>query len=204
MIKIPCLMFFLSCIPFVILGQKCTPDFDEKDKITKEEQVMFYHQVYETGLGNALINSSEVNITIIIGKFADTVSIGFRIEKQEESAQNAHFESAYKGAKGNQFLLGFKDAKPLNFITANVYSLTKMNNITGKLVTVVILWSPIKKQDVAAVLETLANNQVDAVRGIFENNIVVEKSIKEKHGEKLMKKMVCFKSFLNDKNYFID
>ena len=121
--------------------------------------------------------------------------VQLQLQKQEESAQNQLFESSLKGVKGDEFYFGMKDGDPLKFIATEVTNQTKMNNFSGKIVTTVSLLSEVKNEDLPVLKDALTGKIIDAIRIKLENGVIVEQSVKEKRGNKMMEKAVCFFNF---------
>jgi hypothetical protein len=182
-------------------AQKCKPDYSKKDKIEKKQIDAWSCELFETSLGASLFKTSEIRITFSVGRMDTSNFIQLQLQKQEESVQNAIFESTLKGAKGNEFYLGMKDGDPLKFTAEEVTNQTKMNSFLGKLVTTVVLSCEVKAGDLQAMKDALTNKIVDATRIKLENGLIIEQSVKEKKGNRMMEKAICFFNFLQEKGY---
>ena len=94
-----------------------------------------------------------------------------------------------------------KDGEPLKFVADEATNQTKAGSLSGTMLTTVELASYIKNENLQAVKDALTNKIIDAVRIKLENGFVKDQSIKEKKGEKMMEKAVCFFNFLQEKGY---
>ena len=193
-------ILFIS-LPFNTWAQKCKPDYSKLDKIEKKQVDAWTAELYETSFGGSMLRTSQISITFSIGRMDTANFIQLQLQKQEESAQNAAFESSLRGAKGNEFYLGIKDGDPLKFVADEVTNQTKANGFSGKLVTTVVLSSNIKNEDLKALKDALTSKSIDATRIKLQNDVVIDQSVKEKKGEKMMEKAVCFFNFLKEKGY---
>ncbi len=180
-------------------AQNCKPDYSKMDKIEKKQIDAWYAELYETGLGGSMIKTSEVSITLAIGREDTTNDIQVILIKRESSDVNQGFESSLKGAKGDEFFFGIKGGDPLKFVATEVSNQTKREALSGKLNTTVNLSSKINSGDLKTLKNVLAANLIDAVRIKLENDLVIEQSVKEKHARKFMEKADCFFNWLQEK-----
>ena len=201
-----CTLLLVTCLLFIsstLWGQKCKPDYSQLDKIEKKQVDVWSAELYETSFGASLTKTSTVGITFSIGR-QDTLNfVHLTLQKQEESVQNALFESSLKAAKGNEFYFGLKDGDPLKFIAVEVSNKTQTKTIglTAKLITTVTLTSEIKSEDFQKIKDALTGKNIDAIRVKLEGDFVIDQNVKEKKGDKAKEKSVCFFSFLEEKGY---
>ncbi len=196
-----CMLFFFSTSK--ALAQKCKPDYSKLDKIEKKQIDAWYAELYETSFGDKLMKTSTVRITFSIGRM-DTVNfIQLELQKQEESKENAEFESSLIGAKGNEFYFGMKNGDPLKFVAEDVTNRSKASGgLKKKFITTVMLRSSIKNENLQAVKDALTYKLIDATLIKIENGVEEDQKVKEKHGKKMMEKAVCFFNFLEEKGYW--
>ena len=194
-----CMLFFFPTSK--ALAQKCKPDDSRMDKIEKKQVDIWSCELYETSFAGSVFNSSEVSINFSIGRMDNTNFVRVELQKQEESKEKAEFESALKGTKGNEFSFGMKNGDPLKFVAADVTNETKKNSFYNKLVTTVVLSSEIKNEDLLALKDALTTKPIDAVRIKLENDLKIEKKVKDKNGKNMMEKAVCFFNYLHEKGY---
>ena len=140
-----------------------------------------------------------MQVTLLIGLEQDSVFITLYLKKAEGSKQNAEFESALKAVKGNEFLFGIKDGEALKFSANSVSNNTKMDNFWGELATTVAMGAYIPIDQVPSFIETLSTKTIDAFRIKLANDLIITQSVKEKNGEKMRNKAICFKNYLKEK-----
>ena len=97
-------------------AQDCKPNVSRDDKITKQHVNVWVQEMYATSFLSSVVNTSEVGITATVGRYGSLNAINLQIQKKEESATNAAFEAAYRGAKGNPFYLGLKNGEPVPLV----------------------------------------------------------------------------------------
>ena len=182
-------------------AQKCKPDHSKLDKIEKKQVDAWTAELYESSFGSRMTNSSAVYITFSIARIDTANFVQLQLSKAESSVRNQLFESSLKGAKGNEFFFGIKDGEPLKFVADEATNQTKAGSLSGTMITTVELASYIKSENLQAVKDALTNKVIDATRIKLENGVVIDQSVKEKKGEKMKEKAVCFFSFLQDKGY---
>src|SRR5205814_2839978 len=95
---------FVTCTLFLLSiskawAQNCKPDYSKMDKIEKKQIDAWYAELYETGFRASMMKTSEVSITVAIGREDTTNDIQVILSKREASDVNAAFESSLKGAK---------------------------------------------------------------------------------------------------------
>ncbi|MFN0278936.1 MAG: hypothetical protein ACKVRN_10070 [Pyrinomonadaceae bacterium] len=136
----------------------------------------------------------------MFGRNGTSNYVAVQIQKQEESKQNATFESALRAAKGNQFYFGIKNAEPAMFTATEVSNSSKAGGlITGKIITTVVLSATVSNNELAALRESLTHKQIDAVRVVLAGDLRIEKPVNDKTGKKMMEKFVCFYQSLDKK-----
>jgi hypothetical protein len=187
-----CVMMFCFS-PSQTSAQNCKPNISGKDSISKQQVDRWHQTLFSTGFGSSLMNTSQVSIIAIVGRYGTVNSISVQIQKQEESKQNATLESEYLAIKGNQFYFGLKNSEPLAFVATEVSNETKAAGLlVGKLVTTVILSATVPDKDLATLRDALTRKQIDAVRIVLAGDVRIEKSVNDKDGKKMMEKFSCF------------
>jgi hypothetical protein len=194
-------LFISLSLPFNTWGQKCKPDYSKLDKIEKKQIDVWTAELYETSFGASMMKTSTVSIVFFIGRMDTLNFVKVQLQKQEESVTNAVLESSLKGAMGNEFYFGLKDGDPLKFTASKATNETKANGLSGKLVTTVTLSSEIKSEDIQKIKDALTGKVIDAVRVKLENGLIIDQNVKEKKGDKMKEKSVCFCNFLQEKGY---
>ncbi|HEY6802924.1 MAG TPA: hypothetical protein VI306_05025 [Pyrinomonadaceae bacterium] len=188
------LMFCLS--PSHAWAQNCKPDGSGQDKLSKQQFEYWFKTVSTSGVG----------ITVFVGRsgFANWVNV--QLEKQEAAAtSNTEFQSPLRAEKGNQFYFGLKNGGPLTFVSTAVsndahVSGSFLAGFTGKnLYTKVVLSAVIQDKDMATLRDNLTRNQIDAVRIVVAGDAVIQASVSDKDGVKLMEKFGCFYQALDKK-----
>jgi hypothetical protein len=181
------LMFCLSSSQ--ASAQNCKPDGSGVDKISKQQVENWFKTVSTSG----------VAITVFIARSGSTNWFAVQIDKQEAPATaNAEFQSALHAEKGNQFYFGLKNGDPLTFVSTAVnnsahVSGSFMAGLTGKnLYTRVFLSAIIPDKELATLRDTLTRKQIDAVRIVLAGDVVIQASVSDKDGLKLMEKFGCF------------
>lgn len=188
-------IYFLACCfsPSQAWAQNCKPDNSGRDNISKQQVDRWYQALFSTGFGSSLMNTSQVSIIAIVGRYGTANSISIQIQKQEESKQNATFESEYHAVKGNQFYFGLKNGEPLAFVATEVSNETKAGGLlVGKLITTVIMSAIVPDKDLATLRDALTRKQIDAVRIVLAGGVRIEKAVNDKNGQKMMEKFSCF------------
>lgn len=197
------IVFFL---PFYqSFAQKCKPDAQSTDKFTKKQNTYWIEEIYKPGFADGVNdalanNTSSYTISLLIGRFGDANFIQIVIKKNEASLQSANFESALKSEKGNEFLLGFQEGDPMNFIATGAQNNTKMDNINNVLVTTVSLDCKISDEDLSK-LEQLTTKPITAIRIKLANGVTIEQDVKSKKGQNTMQKLACCYKFFKDNGF---
>jgi acyl-CoA synthetase (AMP-forming)/AMP-acid ligase II len=191
--------FLLILIGLKNFGDNCKPDLDQKDKINNTRNVAWQTEIYETPFGASMINTSELNLKVQFGRYGDQNILSLFFTKDEASAQNATFESQYKGEKGNEYVFGFSSGDPIKFNADQVNNNTKLNNITGKLVTTIIISTILSEKTIIDLKQKLDQSNLSAIRVNFAGAQRFEKDIKDRKSENFKNKFLCFFDF-NSKN----
>jgi hypothetical protein len=138
-----------------------------------------------------------VSITATVGRYGNLNAINLQIQKREESATNAAFESAYRAAVGKPFYFGFKNGDPVALVVTEVSNQAKvdqgllvLDNRRG--VTTVVLSAVVQDKDLATLRDALTARQIDAVRILLAGDVRIDKSVDDKNGKKMMEKFSCF------------
>lgn len=175
-------------------AQNCKPDVSREDKISKERINIWAQVLFSTSFGSSLMSTSEVGITATIGRYGFINAVNLEIQKREESATNAAFESAYRAAVGKPFYFGFKNGDPVAFVVTEVGNEAKVQQglFAAKGVTTVILSAVLQDNELAALRDALTTRQIDAIRMILAGDVRIEKSVNDKNGKKMMEKFSCF------------
>ena len=188
------LMFCFSSS--VVWAQNCKPDRSGQDKLSKQ-QLNFWFKT---------VSTSGVAITIFVGRGAFTNWVNVQIDKQEAAAtSNAQFQSPLRAEKGNPFYFGLKNGEPMTFVSTEVSNNAKVSGsflagFSGKnLYTIVVLSATIQDKEMAALRDAFTRKQVDAVRIVLAGDIVIQASVSDKDGARLMEKFGCFYQWLDEK-----
>jgi hypothetical protein len=178
----------------VSLPRNCKPDVSSFDKITKAKFESWGQDVYTTGfLSQVVLESAEVNINTSIVRVGDLNFIRVVLTKDEEKIARAVLEDRYRAAKGNVFLLGFKQGgTPFQFVADDATSVTAGHGVVNpKSRTTVVLAAQIKNEDLKALRDSLGTRQFDGIR-VMLPSMTIEKSINDGNGRKLTEKFQCF------------
>jgi hypothetical protein len=187
-------MFCFS--PSPALSQNCKPDRSAQDKLSKQQLDYWFKTVSTSG----------VAITVFVGRsgFANWVTV--QIDKQEAAAtSNSQFQSPLRAEKGNPFYFGLKNGEPMTFVSTDVSNNAKVSGsflagLSGKnLYTTVVLSATIQDKEMATLRDTLTRKQIDAVRIILAGDVVIQASVSDKDGARLMEKFGCFYRWLDEK-----
>jgi hypothetical protein len=136
-----------------------------------------------------------VGITATVGRYGSLNAVNLQIQKREESATNAAFESAYRAAVGKSFYFGFKTGDPVGFVVTQVTNEAKVQQgilAPPKGVTTVVLSAIVQDRDLARLRDALTSRQINAVRILLAGDVQIEKSVDDKNGKKMMEKFSCF------------
>jgi hypothetical protein len=179
-------------------ADSCKPDVSRVDKITKQQQDIWVQKVGGTGFGASLMGSTDMAVSITVGRYGTFSAVNVEILKEEASAASASFASSLHAAKGSRFFLGLKEGgEPLAFVATDVANSTTVRNDVldfghGKVVTSIVLSSAMTDHALAGMREALTKKPIDAIRIILVGDLRVEYSMEEKTSKKLMSKFQCF------------
>lgn len=175
-------------------AQNCKPDVSREDKISKERIDIWAQVLSSTSFGSSLMSTSEVSVTATIGRYGTINAVNLELQKREESATNAAFESAFRGAVGKPFYFGFKNGDPAAFVVTEVGNDAKVQQglFAAKGVTTVILSAVLDDRELATLRDALTTRQIDAIRLVLAGDVRIEKSVNDKNGKKMMEKFSCF------------
>lgn len=175
-------------------AQNCKPDVSREDKISKERIDIWAQVLSSTSFGSSLMSTSEVSVTATIGRYGTINAVNLELQKREESATNAAFESAFRGAVGKPFYFGFKNGDPAVFVVTEVGNDAKVQQglFAAKGVTTVILSAVLDDRELATLRDALTTRQIDAIRLDLAGDVRIEKSVNDKNGKKMMEKFSCF------------
>jgi hypothetical protein len=182
-------------------AQNCKPDVSREDKISKQRIDIWTQVLFSTSFGGSLMSTSEVGITATVGRYGTVNAVNLQIQKKEESATNAAFESAYRAAVGKPFYFGFKNGDPVAFVVTEVNNEAKVQQglFAAKGVTTVVLSAVVQDKDLARLRDALTSRQIDAVRMVLTGDVRIEKSVNDKNGKKMMEKFSCFYQSLDNR-----
>lgn len=197
--KLPFTLILITLITLASAGDNCKPDLNTVDKITKQGNVAWEQVVYETGFGSGLINTSSFRVTVQLGRYTSNNLLTVFLLKSEESAQNAAFESQYKGETGKEIYFAFTQGDPLVFKITDASNVSKMDPLFGKLMTTVTLSVALNANQIQQIKKAFNNGTLNAFRLYLANGLTYEKDIKDKRGEKLGEKVNCFLAY-NEQN----
>jgi hypothetical protein len=140
------------------------------------------------------MNTSEISVFATVGRYGTLNAVNIEIQKREESATNAAFESAYRGAVGKQFYFGFKNGDPVAFVVTEVGNEAKVQQglFSAKGVTTVVLSAVVQDNELATLRDALTSRQIDSFRIVLSGDVRIEKSVSDNNGKKLMEKFSCF------------
>ena len=182
-------------------AQNCKPDVSREDKISKERIDIWTQVLFSTSVVGRLWSTSDVAITATVGRYGSRNAVNLQIQKREESATNAAFESAYRAAVGKPFYFGFKNGDPVAFVVTNVSNQAKVEQGLGgaKGVTTVVLAAVVRDKDLAKLRDAITSRQIDSVRIALAGDVGIEKSVDDRNGRKMMEKFSCFYQSLDDR-----
>lgn len=188
-------------IPTSVLAQSCKADILREDRITKEQVEVWTQELSATSFAASFMSTSELSITATVGRYGNLNAVNLQIQKKEESATNAAFESALRGAKGNPFYFGFKGGAPVAFVVTEVGNSSKVQQglFAAKGVTTVVLSAVISDSEMATLRDELTTRQVDGVRIVLAGEEGIEKPVNDNNGRKLKEKFSCFYQSMDSK-----
>ena len=107
------------------------------------------------------MRTSEISVFATVGRYGTLNAVKIEIQKREESATNAAFESAYRGAVGKQFYFGFKNGDPVAFVVTEVGNEAKVQQglFSAKGVTTVVLSAVVQDNELATLRDALTSRQ---------------------------------------------
>ena len=176
-------------------AQNCKPDVKTTDKFTKETIVAWQCDLYDNTFAEALTSTGTWNSTIKFDRSGETNHLTVYLVKNESSAQNATFESPYKGENGKEILFGFTSGSPLKFKVTDASTISQMNNMAGALFTTITLSITLTTEDMDQMRKAFSSGKLNAVRLNLANNMTIEKDIKEKKAIKINEKVSCFLAY---------
>lgn len=175
-------------------AQNCKPDASGQDKISKQQVDYWFETVSRSG----------VAITVRFGRSSIAKWVAVDIDKQEAAAtSNTEFQSPLRAVKGNQFYFGLKNGEPLTFVATNVSNSAKvsgsfMAGLSGKnLYTRVVLSAVVQDKELATLRDALTKKQIDAVRIVLAGDVLIQASVSDKDGKRMMEKFGCFYQYLD-------
>lgn len=185
---------FLGLAPLDLFSQDCKPEVSTQDKITKQQVKVWRQSIWSTSFASAVVNTNESEVTVAVGLYGEANAVSLIIQKKEESATNAAFDAAYRGAQGLPFYFGLKSGDPLSFMVTEVSNAAnvKQGLFAAKGVTTVVLGAVLSDEEMRNIRAALTSQPVDAVRLSLSGGIQLEKSVNEKNGQRLMAKFACF------------
>ncbi len=182
------------------LFAQCKPDIEKVDKITKEKMKAWEYELYVTSFSGSVGGADEFGINVIIGQTGDKYEIDIQMTKYEFNEKKANFETKIKASKGSTVLFGFKEGgTPLTFTATEVQNASKaMKSLSGKemYVTKVTMACYFTKEEMTAFKESLTTKTIDAFRATLDDGMILERSVKDKRGDKMKDKFICFFSNL--------
>lgn len=191
---------FALVLSTTYLFAQCKPDIEKADKITKEKMKAWEYELYVTPLTGSIGGADEFGIKVIIGQTGDKYELDIQITKYEMNEKKANFESKVKGSKGSTVLFGFKEGgTPLTFTATEVQNASKaMKTLTGSemYVSKVTMACYFTKEEIMAFKEALTSKTIDAFRATLDEGMILERSVKDKRGDKMKDKFICFFSTL--------
>lgn len=193
--------WILGC-PFSVSAQNCKPDVSTQDKISKVNVDVWTQTLSSTSFGKALMSGAELRIAVAIGRYGPRNAISLYLERDQESESTAAFESAYRGAVGRPFFLGFKNGEPLAFVVSEVNNQASVDSGVLKVkkrVTTVVMSAYIRDSDLASWRSILTSRAIESVRILLTGDVRIDRSVDEKNGKKAMDKFSCFYQMLDQR-----
>lgn len=180
------------------LFAQCKPDIDKVDKMTKEKMQAWEYELYVTPLMGSMVGADEFGVNVIIGQTGDKYELDFQITKYESNPKKAFFESKVKGSKGSTIMFGFKEGgKPITFTATEAQNASKAMKSTEMYISKVTLACYLTKEELAEFKEALTTKTIDVFRATIDDGMILEKSVKDKRGEKMKDKFICFFNNMN-------
>lgn len=190
---------FLAFLCLSGFAQNCKPDLEKTDKISRQKNIAWQATIYESGLGNSLVNTSDWFISMQLGRYGTDNLFTIFVNKYEESSQNAAFESPYQGQQGQDIYLAFTQGEPVKLTIQSASTMSKMDNMLGKLVTTIQLGINLSPEQIETLKKAFEGGTLSVIRINLANNMKIEKDIKEKKAKKMAEKLQCFLDY-NAKN----
>jgi hypothetical protein len=174
----------------------CRPDFSSEDRISKQPVVRWLQNLTARGFWKSMV-VSDIDLLVIVGRYGDTNAVNVEVVNTENDRDRAAFNSRYRAAVGDRFILGFEGAEPLTFAATEVNNQSEVQNAKG-LVMNVILSARLSDGQVAAFRDKLTKHRIDAVRVALSSGMI-ERSIDEEYGDTMMRKFACFYEYLDER-----
>lgn len=176
-----------------IINKECKPDDIEVDKITKDKIEYWYCKIArskEAGIG---IYDQNMQYYLQVSKCNNKYYLSLGIYRYGTQAK-AEFSTPINAKKGNTFLLGFENHKPLEFVATNVSnkSMTFGSSEDAKVSKAVILESELNPNEITELMKIFNENIVDGIRILLDDDIKLERTIEKKNGLKIQEKLNCF------------
>ena len=187
--------------PSASWAQDCKPVVSRQDKITRQQVDVWAQELWSTSFLSSVVNTSETGITATIGRYGSVNAINLELQRKEESATNAAFDAAYRGAKGSTFYFGFKDGEPVALVVTDVNNSAnvKQGIFGAKGVTTVILSAIVPDRDLARLRDQLTSREISAVRLQLAGDIGIDRSVSDGNGKKMMERFRCFYRAIDDR-----
>jgi hypothetical protein len=184
-------MTILVCIisSSSVAAQSCKPDSAYQDKLTKEQVVQWRQNLTEQGFLKSLISDS-IYITASIGRFGSINAITVQIDDLTTGVTVASLAYRYYVTKGNRFIFGFTDGKPLSFIATDVSKEASQGGAHS------VLSAHVSDAEMEKLRDILTKKQIDEIRIDFTNG-PLQRSISKENGKKMMDKFSCYYQFLD-------
>lgn len=192
----------LSCLfGAQAMAGSCKPDVSREDSITKQKIDIWTQELFATSFMGSLWSTSEVGIVVTVGRYGLLNAINLEIRKSEESATNAAFEAAYRGAQGKPFYFGFKSGEPVTLVVTQVNNSANVQQglFAAKGVTTVVLSALLSDAQLGALRDALTTKPVDALRIVLAGDMTIDKPVGDKNGRRLMEKFGCFFQTLDER-----
>lgn len=181
-------------------AQNCKPTMSRQDKITKQQIDVWAQKLWASSFLSNVVNTSESRIQGTVGRYGAFNAINLEIQKKEESAANAAFDAAYRGAKGATFYLGFAKGDPVALVVTQVNNAAnvRQNLLLGaKGVTTVVLSALVSDREMARLRDQLTSQPIDAIRMQLSGDMQIDRSVDAGDGRKMMEKFRCFYQMLD-------
>ncbi len=178
---------------------QCKPDQATKDRITKEEIKVWGLEIVKVSLAEKLIddqNTTFPTIEAMIGTFGDRYVMRFNLIIVEKSKEKAYYAQHKEGNENSEVLVGFKEeGQPLKLKVDEATNDQKVNR-DGSFMSVIALTINFDKEGIEKVKEVLTTKTIDGIRFTLAGNKKMEGTVRDKKGEKLKEKFICFYDFI--------